>query len=332
VRARGRTRRPGLLAWAAGILARLRSGAAGGVNGVRDRISRALTAVRARWAWFDHLARAGARYERQRGGSLAGAATFFGFLAFFPLLALAFSIAGYAAAISPDAQNWLRTGINDVLPSLASQLPIDSIARAKSGAGVVGLVGLLLSGLGGVGALRDGLRAIFEAGSDTTIFVVRRLKDTAVLIALGLCLVASVAASTTALAATRRALSWVGLSDSAPAGALLRVCAVAVAVIFNMIMFGVIFSRLSGARLPRERLLIGALFGAVAFEVLKLGGVYLIGRTTRNPVYASFAVMVGLLVWINLVARVTFFAAAWTATSQRGAAVPARAELAAARD
>jgi membrane protein len=40
----------------------------------------------------------------------------------------------------------------------------------------------------------------------------------------------------------------------------------------------------------------------------------LLGHTVRNPVYATFSVAVGLLVWINLVTRMTLFAAAWTAT------------------
>jgi membrane protein len=58
----------------------------------------------------------------------------------------------------------------------------------------------------------------------------------------------------------------------------------------------------------------GCLFGAVGFEVLKLVGTYFVGHTMRNPVYASFAVIVGLLIWINLVSRFILFTAAWTAT------------------
>ena len=48
--------------------------------------------------------------------------------------------------------------------------------------------------------------------------------------------------------------------------------------------------------------------------MLKLLGTFLIGRTTQNPLYATFGVVVGLLVWINFVARLSIFAAAWTAT------------------
>jgi membrane protein len=53
---------------------------------------------------------------------------------------------------------------------------------------------------------------------------------------------------------------------------------------------------------------------AVAFEALKLVATYLLGRVTENPLYATFGVVVGLLVWINLNSRLLVFAAAWTAT------------------
>lgn len=37
------------------------------------------------------------------------------------------------------------------------------------------------------------------------------------------------------------------------------------------------------------------------------------GSATKNPVLASFAVVVTLLVWVNLIARIVLLAAAWTA-------------------
>jgi membrane protein len=53
---------------------------------------------------------------------------------------------------------------------------------------------------------------------------------------------------------------------------------------------------------------------AVGFEVLKLFATFLIGRATNNPLYATFGVIVGLLIWINFVSKLLMFAAAWTAT------------------
>jgi membrane protein len=295
---------------------------------VRSRITGALAALRRRWPWFDHLAAAYGLYQDKQGGSLAGAATFFGFLSFFPLVALAFSVAGYAVVISPHtAADWLTKAIQSVIPGLAGQLPIESIARARARAGVLGLLGLLIVGLGGVDAFRDGLHRIWGSGRPSGNVIARKAWDVVVLAVVGMCLVASVAASALAVSASTGALASAGLSGSTAGQVATRFLAIAVAVIFDTVMFAFVFSRLSGANVPRQRLLPGAVLAAVGFEALKLIGVYLVARTTRNPIYASFAVMVGLLVWINLVARLAFLAAAWTATSRRGpvqAGLPAR--------
>lgn len=284
---------------------------------IHDRIAGALNALRRRWPWFDHLAEAYGCYRAKRGGSLAGATTFFAFLSFFPLVALAFSVAGFAADLSPQAAGWLRNGIQSVLPDLAGQLRLESIASARAGAGIAGLLGLLLAGLAGVGSVRDGLHLIWGSTEGSGNIVMQKIGDIAVLFALGLCLLLSAAASAFAVPAASTVLGLAGLAGSVAAEMLTRMLAIVVAVIFNAVMFALVFARLSGVKVPRQRLLPGSLLGAVGFEALKLSGVYLVARTTHNPVYASFAVMVGLLVWINLVARLTFLTAAWTATSKR---------------
>ncbi len=314
----------------AGAAARTQVQTRGGT--LRSRITSALAALRRRWPWFDHMAAAYGLYQDKQGGSLAGAATFFGFLSFFPLVALAFSVAGYAVVISPDtAAAWLTKAIESVIPGLAGQLPIESIAKARARAGVLGLLGLLIAGLGGVDAFRDGLHAIWGSGQAAGNVIVRKVWDVAVLAAVGLCLVASVAASALAVSATKGVLASAGLSDSTAGQIATRLLAIAVAMIFDTAMFAFVFARLSGSDVPWQRLLPGAVFAAACFEALKLIGVYLVARTTHNPIYASFAVMVGLLVWINLVARLAFLTAAWTATSRRGAGrngLPARSPAA----
>ena len=99
--------------------------------------------------------------------------------------------------------------------------------------------------------------------------------------------------------------------------ASLKVLAVALALALDTVVVAILLSRLSGAQLPWRAVRSGALLAAVGFEVLKLFGTFLIARTTQNPVYATFGVVVGLLVWINFVSRLLVYAAAWTATELR---------------
>ena len=52
----------------------------------------------------------------------------------------------------------------------------------------------------------------------------------------------------------------------------------------------------------------------------------LLPRMTDNPLFASIAIVVGLLFWLNLIARLTLIAAAWAANDvDRSQSEPAEA-------
>jgi len=281
---------------------------------IEERVHVLLRRARARWRTVDHLGRAYVRYRDQRGDRLAAALSFYGFLSFFPLVALAFAITGYAVAISPHAREAVAKAIDQIVPELAQRLPVNEIASAKAGASVFALVGLAWSGLGWIGVWRESLRTIWQGAGDDGNMVVNRVRDLGVLCLLGLALLASVVLSSAVSSSTHAVLGWVGLADVPGAGTVLRLAALSVAVVADGLIFLILFTTLAGTKASWRQLLRGCLFGAVGFEVLKLGGALLVGHTMHNPVYASFAVIVGLLVWINLSSRFILFTAAWTAT------------------
>ena len=53
-------------------------------------------------------------YSAVKGNLQAGAVTYFAFLSFFPILALAFAVIGYVSRIYPDAQQNLVDAIESV--------------------------------------------------------------------------------------------------------------------------------------------------------------------------------------------------------------------------
>lgn len=53
---------------------------------------------------FDHLVRMVEHFGSVKGNLQAGAVTYFAFLSFFPILALAFFVIGYVAKVYPEAQ------------------------------------------------------------------------------------------------------------------------------------------------------------------------------------------------------------------------------------
>ena len=293
------------------------------VQRARERVR----VARSRSAVVDHAVRAVDRQSEVLGGQLAAAITYYGFLSFFPLLALVFSLVGFVADDFPGAQDAVTSAVQDAFPSLVGsgpgQIDVHDVIRARVGAGIIGLLGLLYAGLGWLDAVRDALRRVFGVGGDRPALVTRKLVDVVVLSMLGASLLVSIVVSSLATAATTYALGLASLEGSILATGVLKVVSVGLALSVDFVIVAILLSRLSGAGLPWRRVRSGALLGAAGFEVLKLLGTYLVARTADNPVYATFGVVVGLLVWMNLVSRLLVVTACWTATEPYSL-VPAR--------
>ncbi|RNL82306.1 YihY/virulence factor BrkB family protein [Halostreptopolyspora alba] len=272
-------------------------------------------AARRRRPGFDHLVRAYERFSDERGNQLAASVTYFAFLSFFPLLALAFAVAGYLAEFHVAARDYMERAVADALPGISGELPIEAIAESRVGTGVLGVLGLLYAGLGAVSSLRQALHVIWlKSVSESPNFLVAKLVDTVVMVVLGTAMLVSVALTSVLQTGTRWLLGGLGLDEVGVLVVATRLVGLVVAVAVSTLVFLVLFSRLSGSGRPWRLLWRGALLAAVGFEILKALGATLLAGTLSNPVYASFAVLVGLLVWINIVMRVVLFAAAWTAT------------------
>ncbi|WP_248965479.1 YihY/virulence factor BrkB family protein [Sphaerisporangium perillae] len=270
---------------------------------------------RVRMRWFDHLIRSLHRYQSQRGDRLAGAVTYFAFLSFFPLLALAFALFGYVVTVSPGALKTLETAVNQQLPGLAGRLRIADLAEARTSAGVIGLLGLFYAGLGVMDALRDALHEMCVSCEPPMNWFAGKLRDLVALLLMGLTLVVSVAVGGFAVQATGSILGWLGLADSVVAAALVRTAGVLISVGADMLVFLVLLGWLARVGKPLATTLRGALLGAAGFGVLKQVATLLLSHTLTNPIYGTFAVVVGLLLWLNFAARWALYVAAWTSTA-----------------
>ena len=98
---------------------------------------------------------------------LAGGVGYFAFFSIFPALLLAFTIFGFVLQGQPQLLADLRDYVSEFLPGFV-QTPdnpegIITLEPPTSGtvSSVVSIVGLLIAGLGWLGALREGIRAIF---------------------------------------------------------------------------------------------------------------------------------------------------------------------------
>jgi membrane protein len=278
----------------------------------------AFARVREQRPAVDHLVRAAQRYQADTGDRLAAAVTFFGFLSFFPLLALTASL--LALFLGDSAVTTVAEQVDEFSPGLAEQLGLESLlennqSTALGLAGLASLAGLLYAGLGWVDAMRQAIRTVWHQNVKAGSFLKKKALDVVILAGLGATLVFSLAVSAAAGAFTDVALRLVGIEDSAVAGVLVTLLGTALALFTSTLLFLYLFIRLPRIETPWREVLKGAILAAVLFEVLKRVGAIYIERTTENPLYGAFAVVVGLLVWINLVSRMLLFCAAWTVTA-----------------
>ncbi|MFC4115642.1 YihY/virulence factor BrkB family protein [Nonomuraea zeae] len=264
---------------------------------------------------LDHLIRAVQRYEGQSGDRLAGAVTYFAFLSFFPLVALSYAVLGFVVASNDAVTDALQQAINERLPGISARLSIKAIGEAKETAGIIGLLGLLYAGLGAMDALRGALREMSMTTRPPLNFFLGKLRDLASIMMIGVTMIASVLVAGFATTATDKVMNTVFGDNSPAAGLGLRIAGLALSVGADWLLFVILLGWVARPTQAFRSIAKGALLGAIGFGLLKQAATLLLGQTLGNPLYGTFAVIVGLLIWINFSARLVLFVAAWTATA-----------------
>jgi membrane protein len=294
---------------------------AGGVVALVDKVTRPvsaeLTAARRRWTWFDHMARAWQRLSDVNGGRMAAAVTYAGFLAVFPLFALAFAVLGVLLRRYPSLMHSIERSLSTDFPGLVGGkhgLDLNSIAHHAGTIGIFGLVALVVTGLNWVDALRSAERAVHKRREEPNNFFIRKLLDLGVLLGLGLIALASVGVTTLSAGMSDRVASWLGAAPGL-AGWLVAGSGLVVSVLMDVLLFGYLLVGLPRLGMPWRDTLGAAVLGAVGFELLKQVGTWYVGRTTHNALYGTFAIAIGLLLWVNLVTRLLMICSAWLATA-----------------
>lgn len=287
----------------------------------RERVTTRVSRFRERRPFVDHLVRMQGHYDTTNANQQAGAITYFGFLSFFPIVALAYFVVGYVAQVFPDAQDTLTTAIEQVLPGLIGnddgQIQLEDIQNTAGAVGLIGLAAILYTGLGWLSAMRSALVHVFDlADDDQPNFVVGKLRDLATLALIGIILIVSVSLSGFVSNFSTEFLDWIGLGRGL--SPVLQLITVALGLATSMLLFFALFRLLAHPRAPTRSLWSGALLGAIGFEVLKRLSGLLLGLTEGQPAFQAFGIALILLVWINYFSRVVLYAAAFAHTS-RGA-------------
>jgi membrane protein len=250
-----------------------------------------------------------------KGSIQAGAVTYFAFISFFPILALAFAVIGFLARVYDGAESDLVDAVNTLLPGLVGngdgQIALSDIRDSAPGILSVGIVLVLYSGLGWLSSMRDALTAVFVLPErEQPNFIIGKVRDLVALATLGVILMLSVGVSGVVRGASEQILDWIGLGSGL--GWLLTVLAVVIGMAANALLFFALFEILAGPDdVPRRAVWSGAVLGAVGFEVLKQVSQLLLQSTASSPAFQAFGIALILVVWINYFSRVVMYAAAW---------------------
>ncbi len=258
------------------------------------------------------------RYGDARGNLLAGGVTYFSFLSIFPALALAFTIFGIVLRDQPQVLGDVKRYLDDALPGFIQDdqgkglipLTVPS-AETLSITGAVAVAGLLWSGLGWLSAMRDGIRTVFGAEGSPGNAVLAKLRDLGVMAVFGVGILASAVVTVVANAVARAVADVIGIGGQ---DWLLTLIGILVGALLDGALVALLLRILSGVDLPWHGLRTGAIVGGLGLTAIKVLGTRLIAGTMTNPVYGSIALVVGLLVWLNFIARIILLSAALAAT------------------
>ncbi|RZU17194.1 YihY/virulence factor BrkB family protein [Streptomyces sp. BK239] len=268
-------------------------------------------------AMLTHAWRSYERLDRVKWTRLAAAMTFTSFVALFPLLTLAATIA--AATLGAERQGELQDKLAEQVPGISDQLDIDGLVQNAGTVGLIAAAALLFTGVGWAGSTRECLRAVWELPDEEENPVLRKAKDLGILLGLGGAVLLTLAASTVASGMVGWITRQLGIDEGGWGGVLLHVVAFLVAVLADFLLLLYVLTLLPGVEPSRHRLFVAALTGAVGFELLKLllSG-YMQGVATKS-MYGAFGVPIALLLWINFTAKLVLFSASWTATPAKEA-------------
>lgn len=285
---------------------------------ITERVTATIADVRRRRPAVDHVLLMQEHYGAVKAAQQAGAVTYFAFLSFFPILALAVFVVGQLSQVLDTAEVDLQGTINSVVPGIIGsgpdQVSLDDIATFSGWAAVIGVAGVLYSGLGWISALRDALLVTFEVPErELPGFVAGKLRDLIALVVLGAVLLVAVAVTGVVAGFSDDVLGWLGMG--AELGWLVRILSVVLGLGANAVLFYLMFRMLAAPHVPRRSLWQGALLGGVAFELLKQISSLLLEGTKSQPAFQAFGIALVLVVWMNYTSRVILYAASWAYTT-----------------
>jgi membrane protein len=239
------------------------------------------------------------KFGDDQGGNLAALIAYYGFVSLFPLLLVFFTVLGFVLHGHAGIQHSLKGSALSDFPVIGDQISRNVTSVRGSGLGLaIGIVGTFWGGLGVAGAAQNAMNRVWELPvTERPGFFPRIARSVGAIGTIGLGIIV-----TTLLGGVGGGSGGLGLG--------IRAGAIVASTALNIGLFIVAF-RVLTADVAWRDLLPGAIFAAVAWEVLQaFGGLYVTHALKgMSQTYGLFAIVLGLLAWLYLQAQVVVYAA-----------------------
>lgn len=273
------------------------------------------------WALTLKPVRAVLLYSEHRGPMLADSVTYRALFSVFAGVLLGFSIAGLVLSGNPQLLQSLIDAVDSAIPGLIGDQGIIDPASITIPLGltittVVSIIALVGAAIGAIGSLRAAFRALADKQNDDLFFLWVLLRNLIIAIGIGAAFAASAMITFFANAGIGALSQFLGLSEGNPLSVIgTRVVSLLLVFVLDAAAIAVLFRTLSGVKASWRTLLPGAFYGAIGLTVLQQLSSLFVGGASSNPLLASFASLIALLLWFNLSAQVILLAGAYIITS-----------------
>lgn len=282
------------------------------------------------WMLQRKAVRSALHYVEQGGPMLADSITYRALFSIFAGVLLGFSVAGLWLAGNPAVWNALIDAVDRALPGLVGEggvvdPDVIQLQVGLSVTGAISLAGLIGAALGAIGSLRSALRVLVGTTSDDVAFYWVILRNLALAIGIGAGFATAAALTFIARAGVQELADLLGLGSNLVTSSI-WVLSLLVVFGLDVGLIAAVFWLLSGVRAPARALWPGALLGGAGLLVLQELSSLFVRGASANPLLASFASLVALLLWVNLSAQVILFACSyiWVGVQEQHDRVHAR--------
>lgn len=258
-------------------------------------LTQALPRLRARLRWFDTVMTVHERVGAVGGGAYSSALALAAFVSLFPLMLVLIAIVGFFSSSNVDlaAETVQRLGLTGQAAETMENA-FSAAERTRATATVIGLVGLLWSGLALVDSASAMVNTVWQVAGRG---IIGKLHQLAWLAGTATVLLVSVGSASVA--------------QFVPGPAILPT--LAIGLVLDILLCMWTFRTLANVGVPWQAHVPGSIVGGLGYLVLKVvAGVYVPRLvTTSSALYGSIGVIFALLAWFVLGAKLLMYATAY---------------------